>query len=159
MGSKSKRKFKSISLNPTSSSNSDGNKYALPSAIHPFPNLEGHSVADSLDNHNSSEASSSRIGVPRYNQQRYSTLSDPNFVENYFKEVKDTFQYQTEKYDRFLKVMTDSNDERIGLDDVASVVKVLFKGYPNLILGFNIFLPVTYEITVDDEEEEAPLVS
>ncbi|KAL8551689.1 hypothetical protein ACS0TY_000673 [Phlomoides rotata] len=41
--------------------------------------------SNSLDNHNSSEASSSRIGVPPYNHQRHSTLSDPNFVENYFK--------------------------------------------------------------------------
>ncbi|KAL8538109.1 hypothetical protein ACS0TY_000167 [Phlomoides rotata] len=31
---------------------------------------------------------------------------------SFIKEVKDTFQYQTEKYDRFLEVMTDSNDER-----------------------------------------------
>ncbi|KAL8551019.1 hypothetical protein ACS0TY_000191 [Phlomoides rotata] len=43
--------------------------------------------SNSLDNHNSSEASSSRIGVPPYNHQRHSTLSDPNFVENYFKVI------------------------------------------------------------------------
>lgn len=36
----------------------------------------------------------------------------PSYVFAYFKEVKDTFQYQTEKYDRFLQVMTDSNDDR-----------------------------------------------
>lgn len=38
---------------------------------------------NSLDNHNSNEASSSRIGLPP--NQRHSTLADPNFVENYFK--------------------------------------------------------------------------
>ncbi|KAL0454288.1 UNVERIFIED_CONTAM: DNA repair protein REV1 [Sesamum latifolium] len=37
----------------------------------------------SLDNHNLSEASSSRISCPP--NKRHSTLADPNFVENYFK--------------------------------------------------------------------------
>ncbi|KAI3448143.1 hypothetical protein Pfo_004808 [Paulownia fortunei] len=38
---------------------------------------------NSLDNHDSNEASSSRISLPP--NQRHSTLADPNFVENYFK--------------------------------------------------------------------------
>ena len=29
----------------------------------------------------------------------------------------------------------------------------MFKGHPNLILGFNTFLPKGYEITLTDEEE------
>lgn len=32
-------------------------------------------------------------------------------------------------------------------------MKELFKGHPNLILGFNTFLPKGYEITLTDEEE------
>lgn len=35
-------------------------------------------------------------------------------------------------------------------------MKELFKGHPNLILGFNTFLPKGYEITLTDEEEAPP---
>lgn len=35
-------------------------------------------------------------------------------------------------------------------------VKELFKGHNNLIFGFNTFLPKGFEITLDEEEEEAP---
>ncbi|KAL8538114.1 hypothetical protein ACS0TY_000172 [Phlomoides rotata] len=46
-------------------------------------------VYSSKFNHNSSKASSSRIGVPPpYNHQQHSTLRDPNFVENYFKSFR-----------------------------------------------------------------------
>lgn len=47
---------------------------------------------------------------------------------------------------------------RIDTDGIVSAVKVLFKGHPNLIPGFNMFLPEGYEITFTDAEEEAPLV-
>ncbi|KAL8551020.1 hypothetical protein ACS0TY_000193 [Phlomoides rotata] len=73
---------------------------------------------------------------------------------SYVKEIRDTFQYQREKYDKFLDVLKDFKAKRINTYGVIDTVKLLFKGQPNLILGFNIFLPEGYEITLDDEEEE-----
>lgn len=35
-------------------------------------------------------------------------------------------------------------------------MKELFKGHPNLILGFNTFLPKGYEITLTEEDEAPP---
>lgn len=45
---------------------------------------------------------------------------------------------------------------RIDTTGVIARVKDLFKGHPNLILGFNTFLPKGYEITLTDEEQAPP---
>ncbi|KAL7100797.1 hypothetical protein ACP275_08G017500 [Erythranthe tilingii] len=66
------------------------------------------------------------------------------------------FQDQREKYDRFLDVMKDFKAQRVDTSGVIGRVKDLFKGHPNLILGFNTFLPKGYEITLTDEEEAPP---
>ncbi|KAL2252439.1 UNVERIFIED_CONTAM: Paired amphipathic helix protein Sin3-like 1 [Sesamum indicum] len=79
-----------------------------------------------------------------------------NDALSYLKEVKDMFQDQREKYDRFLDVMKDFKAQRIDTAGVIARVKELFKGHPNLILGFNTFLPKGYEITLTDEEEAPP---
>ncbi|CAA2967038.1 paired amphipathic helix Sin3-like 2 isoform X2 [Olea europaea subsp. europaea] len=76
-----------------------------------------------------------------------------NDALTYLKEVKDMFQDEREKYDRFLDVMKDFKGQRIDTVGVIARVKELFKGHPNLILGFNTFLPKGYEITLTDEEE------
>ncbi|KAK4409899.1 Paired amphipathic helix protein Sin3-like 2 [Sesamum angolense] len=60
------------------------------------------------------------------------------------------------KNDRFLDVMKDFKAQRIDTAGVIARVKELFKGHPNLILGFNTFLPKGYEITLTDEEEAPP---
>ncbi|KAK6155145.1 hypothetical protein DH2020_009393 [Rehmannia glutinosa] len=76
--------------------------------------------------------------------------------ESYLKQVKDMFQDQREKYDRFLDVMKDFKAQRIDTAGVIGRVKELFKGHPNLILGFNTFLPKGYEITLTEEDEAPP---
>ncbi|KAL3833187.1 hypothetical protein ACJIZ3_007923 [Penstemon smallii] len=79
-----------------------------------------------------------------------------NDALSYLKEVKDMFQDQREKYDRFLDVMKDFKGQRIDTTGVIARVKNLFKGHPNLILGFNTFLPKGYEITLTEVEEAPP---
>ncbi|XP_075105743.1 paired amphipathic helix protein Sin3-like 2 isoform X3 [Nicotiana tabacum] len=79
-----------------------------------------------------------------------------NDALSYLKEVKDMFQDQREKYDLFLDVMKDFKAQRIDTSGVIARVKDLFKGHPNLILGFNTFLPKGYEITLTEEEEAPP---
>ncbi|KAF8759170.1 hypothetical protein HU200_010551 [Digitaria exilis] len=58
--------------------------------------------------------------------------------------VKDKFQDKREKYEEFLEVMRDFKSERIDTNGVIIRVKTLFNGYPELILGFNAFLPKGY---------------
>ncbi|KAL6507331.1 hypothetical protein OROGR_023526 [Orobanche gracilis] len=79
-----------------------------------------------------------------------------NDALTYLKEVKDMFQDQRKKYDHFLDVMKDFKAQRIDTAGVICRVKELFKGHPNLILGFNTFLPKGYEITLNDEDEAPP---
>ncbi|KAF3625278.1 hypothetical protein FXO37_30946 [Capsicum annuum] len=76
-----------------------------------------------------------------------------NDALSFLKEVKDTFQSQKHKYSIFLDVMIDFKANRIDTIGVIARVKVLFKGHPRLILGFNAFLPNGYEITLSDEDE------
>ncbi|KAL3526467.1 hypothetical protein ACH5RR_011123 [Cinchona calisaya] len=92
------------------------------------------------------------VGVGGGSSQKLTT----NDALTYLKEVKDMFQDQREKYDMFLDVMKDFKAQRIDTAGVIARVKDLFKGHPNLILGFNTFLPKGYEITLNDDEEAQP---
>ncbi|XVF02345.1 hypothetical protein REPUB_Repub04eG0167600 [Reevesia pubescens] len=74
----------------------------------------------------------------------------------YLKAVKDIFLEKKEKYDEFLEVMKDFKAQRIDTAGVIARVKELFKGYRDLILGFNTFLPKGYEITLPLEDEQPP---
>ncbi|CAA0820219.1 Paired amphipathic helix protein Sin3-like 1 [Striga hermonthica] len=91
-------------------------------------------------------------GVVASSTQKLTT----NDALSYLKQVKDMFQDQKEKYESFLDVMKDFKAQRIDTAGVIARVKELFKGHPNLILGFNTFLPKGYEITLTDEEEALP---
>ncbi|XWS63595.1 hypothetical protein CRYUN_Cryun06bG0114100 [Craigia yunnanensis] len=79
-----------------------------------------------------------------------------NDALTYLKAVKDIFQEKREKYDDFLEVMKDFKAQRIDTTGVIARVKELFKGYRDLILGFNTFLPKGYEITLPLEDEPPP---
>ncbi|KAK8627341.1 hypothetical protein V6N13_134954 [Hibiscus sabdariffa] len=74
----------------------------------------------------------------------------------YLKAVKDIFQENREKYDDFLEVMKDFKAQRVDTAGVIARVKELFKGYRDLILGFNTFLPKGYEITLPLGDEQPP---
>ncbi|OMO54973.1 Paired amphipathic helix [Corchorus olitorius] len=74
----------------------------------------------------------------------------------YLKAVKDIFHDQRDKYDDFLQVMRDFTSQRIDAAGVIGREKELFKGYPDLIWGFNTFLPKEYEIRLPPEYEKQP---
>ncbi|XP_047958301.1 paired amphipathic helix protein Sin3-like 3 [Salvia hispanica] len=74
----------------------------------------------------------------------------------YLKQVKDVFGDEGEKYIRFLDVMKDFKAQRIDVAGVIGSVKELFKGHPNLIQGFNTFLPKGCEISLTGEDEAPP---
>ncbi|KAL0736949.1 hypothetical protein Bca4012_013159 [Brassica carinata] len=70
----------------------------------------------------------------------------------YLKSVKDMFQDKKEKYDAFLALMKDFKAKRIDTSEVIANVNELFKGYDDLLLGFNTFLPKGYRITLPDNK-------
>ncbi|WCJ21742.1 Paired amphipathic helix protein Sin3-like 4 [Euphorbia peplus] len=75
-----------------------------------------------------------------------------NDALSYLKVVKDVFKDRRETYNEFLDVMKDFKAQRIDTPGVKERVKVLFKGHPDLILGFNTFLPTGYKITLPLED-------
>ncbi|MBA0636655.1 hypothetical protein Godav_025883 [Gossypium davidsonii] len=75
-----------------------------------------------------------------------------NAAERYLKEVTKTFEDQQEKLVMFREVMNDFGTERTDVAGVVERVKELFKGHNNLLKGFNFFLPMGDEITVDKDE-------
>ncbi|XP_071692748.1 paired amphipathic helix protein Sin3-like 2 [Rutidosis leptorrhynchoides] len=95
-----------------------------------------------------SSRAESRSGPPQIPRggggARKLTIND---AITYLNEVKDTFQDREEKYVVFLDIAKDFKAQRIDTAGVRDRVKELFKGYNNLIFGFNAFLPEGYEIT------------
>ncbi|KAJ8327725.1 hypothetical protein QVD99_003749 [Batrachochytrium dendrobatidis] len=65
---------------------------------------------------------------------------------SYLDQVKIQFGDQPEVYNRFLDIMKDFKSQAIDTPGVIERVSSLFRGHPNLIMGFNTFLPPGYRI-------------
>eukprot|EP00951_Prasinocladus_malaysianus_P022860 scaffold192840_cov47-Prasinocladus_malaysianus.AAC.1 len=65
---------------------------------------------------------------------------------SYLKEVKIRFTDRKEVYNQFLDVMKEFKAQVIDTNGVIAKVQSLFKGHPELVLGFNMFLPPGYKI-------------
>jgi len=99
-----------------------------------------------------------------------------NTALEFLERVKDTFQHQPTVYNNFLDIMKDFKNQsyvllpalrpsfglfnmaclctvRIDTPGVILRVKTLFKGHPDLIEGFNNYLPPGYNIEADEEDE------
>lgn len=73
-----------------------------------------------------------------------------NDALSYLREVKTRFANNRKVYDSFLEIMKQFKAQSIDTTGVIGKVKTLFHGHPELILGFNTFLPKGYEIRLDD---------
>ncbi|CAN6937174.1 unnamed protein product [Brassica oleracea var. botrytis] len=71
---------------------------------------------------------------------------------DYLKIVKKTYQDKLEVYMSFLEVMKDFKAQRTDTCGVILRVKELLKGEKELLLGFNIFLPKGFEITIEGDQ-------
>ncbi|XP_072965896.1 paired amphipathic helix protein Sin3-like 1 isoform X2 [Typha angustifolia] len=67
--------------------------------------------------------------------------------------VRETFQGQLAKYQEFLDIMKDFASKRIDTHEVVLKVETLFCGHPDLLFGFNIFVPDGHEITADSSSD------
>lgn len=69
----------------------------------------------------------------------------------FLERVRDIFSDRPFIYNSFLAVMKEFKDQTITTDGVINRVKLLFKGHPDLLQGFNLFLPPAYRIRVEAE--------
>lgn len=86
-------------------------------------------------------------GIP--NRSSSSSLYRPLNVKDaltYLDEVKVQFYNQADVYNNFLDIMKDFKSQSIDTPGVIDRVSSLFRGHPNLIQGFNTFLPPGYRI-------------
>ncbi|KAI0021174.1 hypothetical protein F4780DRAFT_739408 [Xylariomycetidae sp. FL0641] len=69
-----------------------------------------------------------------------------NDALSYLDQVKVQFADQADVYNKFLDIMKDFKSQTIDTPGVINRVSELFAGHPNLIQGFNTFLPPGYRI-------------
>jgi Paired amphipathic helix repeat len=68
----------------------------------------------------------------------------------YLDDVKREFAMQPAIYNEFLVIMKNFKSQTVDTPGVIARVSKLFRGYNNLILGFNTFLPEGHKISMDD---------
>lgn len=67
---------------------------------------------------------------------------------SYLDQVKFKFGNQPQVYNDFLDIMKEFKSQSIDTPGVIARVSSLFRGHPELIVGFNTFLPPGYKIEV-----------
>ncbi|XP_015185785.1 PREDICTED: paired amphipathic helix protein Sin3a isoform X4 [Polistes dominula] len=72
---------------------------------------------------------------------------------SYLDQVKYKFSDQPQVYNDFLDIMKEFKSQSIDTPGVITRVSNLFKGHPELIVGFNTFLPPGYKIEVQANEK------
>ncbi|KAF2674478.1 hypothetical protein BT63DRAFT_419768 [Microthyrium microscopicum] len=90
-------------------------------------------------------------GAP-LNQAQQPILND---ALSYLDQVKIQFQTQPDVYNRFLDIMKDFKSGAIDTPGVIERVSQLFVGNPDLIQGFNTFLPPGYKIECGGDDPNA----
>eukprot|EP00547_Thalassionema_nitzschioides_P004047 CAMPEP_0194206976 /NCGR_PEP_ID=MMETSP0156-20130528/5864_1 /TAXON_ID=33649 /ORGANISM="Thalassionema nitzschioides, Strain L26-B" /LENGTH=1392 /DNA_ID=CAMNT_0038933643 /DNA_START=271 /DNA_END=4449 /DNA_ORIENTATION=- len=70
----------------------------------------------------------------------------------YLDDVKREFGDRPSIYNEFLEIMKNFKSQEVDTPGVINRVSRLFRGYNNLILGFNKFLPDGYKISLEDLE-------
>lgn len=73
---------------------------------------------------------------------------------SYLEQVKFQFNSRPDVYNHFLDIMKDFKSQAIDTPGVIERVSTLFRGFPNLIQGFNTFLPQGYRIDCSTNPDE-----
>ncbi|ORY91047.1 hypothetical protein BCR43DRAFT_463715 [Syncephalastrum racemosum] len=76
----------------------------------------------------------------------------------YLDQVKVRFQAQSDVYNHFLDIMKDFKSQAIDTPGVIERVSLLFHGHPELISGFNTFLPPGYRIECSTDPNEPDVI-
>ncbi|XP_062849740.1 SIN3 transcription regulator family member Aa isoform X2 [Trichomycterus rosablanca] len=84
-------------------------------------------------------------------QQQFQRLKVEDAL-SYLDQVKLQFGSQPQVYNDFLDIMKEFKSQSIDTPGVISRVSQLFKGHPDLIMGFNTFLPPGYKIEVQNND-------
>jgi len=85
-------------------------------------------------------------------QQNFQRLKVEDAL-SYLDQVKFKFNNQPQVYNDFLDIMKEFKSQAIDTPGVIQRVSTLFRGHPELIVGFNTFLPPGYKIEMHANEQ------
>lgn len=94
----------------------------------------------------------SSIAAQPTGQEKFQRLKVEDAL-NYLDQVKYKFGNQPQVYNDFLDIMKEFKSQSIDTPGVIQRVSNLFKGHPELIVGFNTFLPPGYKIEVQANDQ------
>ncbi|XP_064471314.1 paired amphipathic helix protein Sin3a-like [Ornithodoros turicata] len=127
-----------------------GHNHSLSSVHHSLGN-QAHSAQVMHQSH-----SQAPLHGPQQQQQQHQQQFQRLKVEDalsYLDQVKFKFGSQPQVYNDFLDIMKEFKSQSIDTPGVIQRVSNLFKGHPELIVGFNTFLPPGYRIEVQANEQ------
>lgn len=94
----------------------------------------------------------STISSQATGQEKFQRLKVEDAL-SYLDQVKYKFGNQPQVYNDFLDIMKEFKSQSIDTPGVIQRVSNLFKGHPELIVGFNTFLPPGYKIEVQANDQ------
>ncbi|XP_069551467.1 SIN3 transcription regulator family member Aa isoform X2 [Brachyistius frenatus] len=136
---------------PTVAQNSGGHGHTPSPAVHGG----SHHHSPAVQSHGPSVMSGhGHTAAPQacaQGQQQFQRLKVEDAL-SYLDQVKLQFGNQPQVYNDFLDIMKEFKSQSIDTPGVISRVSQLFKGHPDLIMGFNTFLPPGYKIEVQTND-------
>ncbi|KAJ3283299.1 Transcriptional regulatory protein sin3 [Borealophlyctis nickersoniae] len=130
--------------------------HAISQPLGPATNGQTPPASAPLPSHLSASSTVASLAVAEAAANAVSQYRPLNVKDalSYLDQVKIQFSDQPEVYNRFLDIMKDFKSQRyiaitsntMDTPGVIDRVSTLFRGHPNLIMGFNTFLPPGYKI-------------
>jgi histone deacetylase complex regulatory component SIN3 len=133
----------------------DASDMAAEGSSKPAPNAISDAGADGAGTEqqqqgNAADSGNAPAGARGQTGASASRMKHEDAME-FLERVRDIFSDRPFIYNSFLAVMKEFKDQTITTDGVINRVKLLFKGHPDLLMGFNLFLPPAYRIRVEAE--------
>uniref|UniRef100_A0A7N6AQ16 Paired amphipathic helix protein Sin3a n=1 Tax=Anabas testudineus TaxID=64144 RepID=A0A7N6AQ16_ANATE len=136
---------------PTVAQNSGGHSHTPSPAIHSGSHHHSPAVQSHGPSVMSGHAHTAAPQASVQGQQQFQRLKVEDAL-SYLDQVKLQFGNQPQVYNDFLDIMKEFKSQSIDTPGVISRVSQLFKGHPDLIMGFNTFLPPGYKIEVQTND-------
>lgn len=121
-----------------------------------LPSSLANNSNNSTNNHAVSLTTSGNRGDSGNSQFQRLKVED---ALSYLDQVKFKFGNQPQVYNDFLDIMKEFKSQSIDTPGVIARVSSLFKGHPQLIVGFNTFLPPGYKIEVQQRSDSGIVVN
>ncbi|XP_031783367.1 paired amphipathic helix protein Sin3a isoform X2 [Nasonia vitripennis] len=128
-----------------------GNHNMGPQSAVPSSQAQTHAQAPSTIRHNAPTPPAPNLSGGTSSSQ-FQRLKVEDAL-SYLDQVKYKFSDQPQVYNDFLDIMKEFKSQTIDTPGVITRVSHLFKGHPELIVGFNTFLPPGYKIEVQANEQ------